>query len=56
MSPNPDRLEGLESWLPVGISTELPHSTELELRKLHRTRADPDRVSVLELRRRIPTS
>jgi hypothetical protein len=37
---NPDTLEGLESWLYVGIHkilAELQHSTDLELGKPHRT-------------------
>jgi hypothetical protein len=36
---DPDTPEGLESQLSVGIHripVELPHSTELELEKLHR--------------------
>jgi hypothetical protein len=47
-----DTLEGLESRLFVGIHRipiELPHSTKLELRKLHRIRTDFDRASMLEL-------
>jgi hypothetical protein len=58
-SQNPDTLEGLESRLSVGIHripTELPHSTELELRKFHRTRTDSNRDSALELLRGLPTS
>jgi hypothetical protein len=54
-----DTLEGLESRLFVGIHripAELPHLTELELRKLRRTRMDFDRASVLELLRGLPTS
>jgi hypothetical protein len=51
-SRNPDTPEGLESQLSVRIhriSAELPHSTELELKKHHRTRTDSDRASALEL-------
>jgi hypothetical protein len=58
-SQNPHTLEGLESRLSVGIHrilAELPHSTELELEKLHRTRTDSDRASVLELLRGLPIS
>jgi hypothetical protein len=43
-SQNPDTPEGLESQLSVRIHkilAELPHSTELELGKLHRTRTVP---------------
>jgi hypothetical protein len=39
-SRNLNTLEGLEGRLSVGINkilAELPHSTELELEKLHRT-------------------
>jgi hypothetical protein len=39
-SQNPDTPEELESWLSVGIHrilTELPHLSELELKKLHQT-------------------
>jgi hypothetical protein len=39
-SQNPDTPEGLESQLSVGICrilVVLPHSTEPELKKLHRT-------------------
>jgi hypothetical protein len=49
---NPDIPEGLESQLLVGIHripAELPHSIELELRKLHRARMDYGRASTLEL-------
>jgi hypothetical protein len=49
---DPDTLEGLESRLSIGIHrilVELPHSTELELEKLHRTRMDSGRAFVLEL-------
>jgi hypothetical protein len=38
ISRDPDTPEGLESWLSIRIhriSVELPHSTGLELRKLH---------------------
>jgi hypothetical protein len=55
----PDTPEGLESRLFVKIHripTELPHSTELELRKLRRTRMDSGRASTLELLRGLPTS
>jgi hypothetical protein len=51
--------ERLESRLSVGIrriSAELPHLTELELRKLHRIQMDSGRASALELLRGIPTS
>jgi hypothetical protein len=47
-----DTPEGLESWLYVRIHrilAELPHSTELELEKLHRIRMDSGRASTLEL-------
>jgi hypothetical protein len=40
----------------VGSSTELPHSIELEFRKLHRTRMDFGRASALELLPGLPTS
>jgi hypothetical protein len=56
---NLDTPEGLESWLSVkihGILAELPHSTELELRKLRQTRMDLGRASVLELLRGLLTS
>jgi hypothetical protein len=58
-SRNPDTPEGLKSWLYVGIRRilgELPHSTELELRKLHRTQMDSSRASALELLRGLSTS
>jgi hypothetical protein len=58
-SRNPDTPEGLKSRLSIGIHRileELPHSTELELRKLHRTRMDSCRASALELLRALPTS
>jgi hypothetical protein len=51
-SQNPDTPEGLKSQFFVGIRKipeELPHSTELELGNLHRTRMDSDRASTLEL-------
>jgi hypothetical protein len=57
-SRDPDTPEGLESWLSVRILrilTELPHSTELELRKLHRTQIDFSRASALELLRGLLT-
>jgi hypothetical protein len=50
-SRNFDTLEGLESRFSVGIRrilVDLPHSTELELRKLRRTRMDSSRTSMLE--------
>jgi hypothetical protein len=53
-SQNLDTRERLESWLSVGIHrilAELPHSTELELGKLRRTRMNFGRASVLELLR-----
>jgi hypothetical protein len=56
-SQDPDTLEGLESWFSVGIyriPTEFPHSTKLELRKLHRTRMDYGRASALELLQGFP--
>jgi hypothetical protein len=58
-SCDPDTPEGLESWLPIGICrilTELPHSTELELRKLYHTRMDFGRAFMLELLRGLSTS
>jgi hypothetical protein len=58
-SQDPDTLEGLESWLSVRIHripAELPHSTELELRKLHRTLMDSSRAAALELLPGLPTS
>jgi hypothetical protein len=58
-SRNPDTPEGLESRLSVEIhriSAELPHSTELEHRKLRRTRTDFGRASALKLLRELPTS
>jgi hypothetical protein len=53
-SQNLDTLEGHDIRLSVRIHkilVELPHSTELELRKLHQTRTDSGRASVLELLR-----
>jgi hypothetical protein len=56
-SDNPDK-QGLQytrgtlSQFSIGIHripVELPHSTDLELRKLRRTRTDSDRASSLEL-------
>jgi hypothetical protein len=58
-SQDPHTPEGLESWLSVRIhriSTELPHSTKLELGKLHRIRTDSGRAFVLEILRGLPTS
>jgi hypothetical protein len=58
-SQNPDTPEGLESRFSIGIRrilTELPHSTELEIKKLHRTQMDSGRASALELLRELPTS
>jgi hypothetical protein len=58
-SRNPDTLEGFKSRLSVRIHRiliELPHSTELELRKLHRTGMDSGRAFALELLRGLPTS
>jgi hypothetical protein len=58
-SRNPDTLEGLESRLSVRIQripSELPHSIELELGKLHRTQMDFGRASALELLWGLPTS
>jgi hypothetical protein len=58
-SQNPDTPEGPESQLSARIRNnlaELLHSTELELRKLHRTRTDFGRASALELLRGLPTS
>jgi hypothetical protein len=49
---NPDTPDGLDSRLSVRIHripAELPHSTELELRKLRQTRMDFGRASTLEL-------
>jgi hypothetical protein len=58
-SQNPDTPKGLKSRLSVRIHripAELPHSTELELRKLRQTRMDYGRAFVLELLRGLPTS
>jgi hypothetical protein len=58
-SRNPDTPEGLESQFSARIHripVELPHSTELELRKLRRTRKDSGRAFALELLRGLPTS
>jgi hypothetical protein len=55
----PDTPEGLDSRLSVRIHripAELPHSTELELGKLCRTRTDSGRASALKLLRGLPTS
>jgi hypothetical protein len=46
-SQNPNTPEGLESRLSVRIRiipSELPHSTELELGKLHRSRTGSGKV------------
>jgi hypothetical protein len=51
-SQNPRTPEGLESQISVKIHrilAELPHLTELELRKLCRTQTDSGRASALEL-------
>jgi hypothetical protein len=59
ISWDPNIPEGLESQLFVRIyriPVELPHSTELELRKLHQIRMDSIRASALELHRGLPTS
>jgi hypothetical protein len=56
---NPDTLEGLKSRLSIGIHripAELPHPTELELRKFHQTRMDSGRASALELLEELLTS
>jgi hypothetical protein len=56
---NPDTSEGLESQLSVeihSIPTELPHMSELELKKLRRTRTDFSRASTLELLHGLLTS
>jgi hypothetical protein len=58
-SQNLDTPEGLESWLSVRIRrilAELLHSTELELRKLHRARTDSGRASTLDLLRGLLTT
>jgi hypothetical protein len=52
ISGDPNTPEGLESQLSARIHrilVELPHSMELELRKLHRIQMDSDRASTLEL-------
>jgi hypothetical protein len=54
-----DTPEGLERQLSIGIDkimAELPHSTELDRRKLRRPRMDSGRASALELLRGHPTS
>jgi hypothetical protein len=59
ISQNPDTPEGLKSRFSVRINiipTVLPHSIELELKKLHRTQTDSSRASALELLRGLPTS
>jgi hypothetical protein len=51
-SQDPDAQRGLQSQLSVGIHrilVELPHSPELELRKLHRIQIDSGRAFTLEL-------
>jgi hypothetical protein len=56
---NLDTLEELESQFSVGIRrilAELPHLTELELRKLHQTRTDSGTASALKLLRGLPRS
>jgi hypothetical protein len=56
-SRNPDTPEGLVSRLSIGIHrilAELPHSTELELKKPRRKRMDSGRASMLELLRGTP--
>jgi hypothetical protein len=58
-SQDPNASKGLESRLSIGIRrilVELPHSPELELRKLRRIRMDSDRASVLELLLGLPRS
>jgi hypothetical protein len=58
-SQNPDTPEGLKSQLSVEIhriSAELPHSIELELRKLCRAQTNFGIASTLELLRGLPTS
>jgi hypothetical protein len=52
ISQNPDTPEGLKVQLSVRIHrllAELPHSTKLELERLHRTRTDFGKASMLEL-------
>jgi hypothetical protein len=54
-----DTPEELKNQLSVRIHrilAELPHLTELELRKLCQTQMDSDRPSTLELLRGLPTS
>jgi hypothetical protein len=53
---NHDTPEGLKSRFSVRIPVKLPHSTELELRKLCQTRTDSDRAFALELLRGLPIS
>jgi hypothetical protein len=56
---NLDTPEGLESRLSIGthrILIELPHSTELELEKPHRTRMDSARAFTLDILQGLPTS
>jgi hypothetical protein len=58
-SQNPDTPEVLESRLSIRIHrilTELPHLTELELRKLCRTLMDSGRAFAFELLWGLPTS
>jgi hypothetical protein len=58
-SQNYNTPEGLERRFSVKIHripAELPHSTELELEKLHRTQTDSGRASALELLQGLPTS
>jgi hypothetical protein len=58
-SRDPDTPERLESHLSVGIHrilAELPHSIELELRKLRQTQMDSGRAFVLELLQGLLTS
>jgi hypothetical protein len=52
-------LEGPEGRFSVGIHiimAELPHSAEVGLKKLCRTRIDSGRASMLDLLRGLPTS
>jgi hypothetical protein len=58
-SRDPNTTEELESRLSAGIRkilAEVPHSTDLELRKLHWTWMDSERASTLELLWGLPTS
>jgi hypothetical protein len=58
-SQDPNTPEGHENRLSIGIHripAELPHSTELELGKLCRTRMDSNRAFTLELLQGLPTS